>query len=104
MAPSASPFRRLAVTRIISAVEELIREAAEPYIGKQNHSANRNALQTAIKSRLDKLKGTLIEAYDFNMVVDPTVMKFAYIDIDYTIVPIYEIREVRNRISVKDEL
>lgn len=104
MAPAASPFRRLSVTRIISSVEELIREAAEPYIGKQNHSANRNALKTAIKSRLDKLIGTLIENYDFNMIVDPTIMKFSYIDIDYNIVPIYEIREVRNRISVKEEL
>lgn len=104
MAPAASPFRRLSATRIIGAVEELIREAVEPYIGKQNHAANRNSMQTAIKSRLDKLVGRLIEEYDFNMIVDPRVMKFSYIDIDYKIVPVYEIREVRNRISVKDEL
>jgi len=104
MAPTASPFRRLSVTRIIGSVEELIREAVEPYIGKQNHVANRNAIQTAIKSRLDKLEGVLIEAYRFNLVVDPRIMKFSYIDIDYQIVPIYEIREVRNRITVKDEL
>ncbi len=104
MAPAGSSFRRLSVTRIIGGVEELIREACEPYIGKQNHSANRNSMQTAIKSRLDKLIGRLIEKYEFNMVVDPTIMKFSYIDIDYTIVPVFEIREVRNRITVKDEL
>lgn len=104
MAPVSSVFRRLSASRIIGAVEDLIRQAAEPFIGKQNHAANRNSLQTAIKSNLDKIKGRLIEAYDFNMVVDPKVMKFSYIDIDYKIVPIYEIREVRNRISVKDQL
>jgi hypothetical protein len=104
MAPVASVFRRLAASRIIGAVEDLIRQAAEPFIGKQNHSANRNSLQTAIKSNLDKIKGRLIEAYDFNMVIDPKVMKFSYIDINYKIVPIYEIREIRNRISVKDQL
>lgn len=104
MATVSSVFRRLAASRIIGAVEDLIRQAAEPFIGKQNHAANRNSLQTAIKSNLDKIKGRLIEAYDFNMVVDPKVMKFSYIDIDYKIVPIYEIREVRNRISVKDQL
>jgi hypothetical protein len=104
MAPVASMFRRLSASRIIGAVEDLIRQAAEPFIGKQNHAANRNSLQTAIKSNLDKIKGRLIEAYDFNMVVDPKIMKFSYIDIDYKIVPIYEIREVRNRISVKDQL
>lgn len=104
MAPVESPFRRLNVTRIIGGVEELIREASEPFIGKQNNQANRNSLHTAIKSGLEKIKGTLIEAYEFNLVVDPKVMKFAYIDIDYSIVPIYEIREVRNRIKVKDQL
>ncbi|PTY92886.1 hypothetical protein [Heyndrickxia sporothermodurans] len=103
-APAESPFRRLSVTRVIGAVEELIREAVEPFIGKQNHAANRNSMQTAVKSNLDKIKDVLIEDYQFNMVIDPRVMKFSYIDIDYKIVPIYEIREVRNRISVKDEL
>jgi hypothetical protein len=103
-APAESPFRRLSVTRVIGAVEELIREAVEPFIGKQNHAANRNSMQTAIKSNLDKIKDRLIEDYEFNMVIDPRVMKFSYVDIDYKIVPIYEIREVRNRISVKDEL
>lgn len=104
MAPSVSPFRRLAATRIMSSVEQLIRAAAEPFIGKQNHDANRNSMQTAIKSNLDKLKGQLIETYEFEMIVDPSVMKFSIVDIDYTIVPIYEIREVRNRVTVKDEI
>ena len=104
MAPVDSSFRRLAAWRIMGAIEDLIREAAEPYIGKQNHVTNRNSLYTAIKSRLEKVKGTLIEAYEFNMVVDPKLLKFSYINIIYTIVPVYEIREIRNQISVKDSL
>lgn len=104
MAPIDSAFRRLAAWRIMGAVEDLIREAAEPFIGKQNHVTNRNSLYTAIKSRLEKIKGTLIEAYEFNMIVDPKLLKFSYINIEYTIVPVYEIREIRNQISVKDSL
>ena len=104
MAPIDSSFRRLAAWRIMGAVEDLIRAAAEPFIGKQNHITNRNSLYTAIKSRLEKIKGTLIEAYEFNMIVDPKLLKFSYINIDYTIVPVYEIREIRNQISVKDSL
>lgn len=104
MAPVDSAFRRLAASRIVGAVEELIRQAAEPFIGKQNHAANRNSLYTAIKSRLEKIKGTLIETYVFNMILDPKVLKFSYISINYTIVPIYEIREIRNNITVKDSL
>lgn len=104
MAPVASIFHRLGAIRIIGAVEDLIRAASEPFIGKQNHDANRNSLQTAIKSNLDKIKGTLIEDYDFTMVIDKKIMKLSYVSIDYRVVPIYEIREVRNRISMKDQL
>lgn len=104
MAPVDSAFRRLAAWRIMGSVEDLIRAAAEPFIGKQNHVTNRNSLYTAIKSRLEKIKGTLIEAYEFNLATDQKLLKFSYIDINYTIVPIYEIREIRNTISVKDSL
>ncbi len=104
MAPADSVFRRLSASRIIGAVEDLIRQAAEPYIGKQNHSANRNALHTAIDSKLSSIQGTLIEEYEFNLIVDPSALKFAYINIDYNIVPIYEIREIRNVIRIKDSL
>lgn len=104
MASPASPFRRFSVSRIIGAVEEILREASEPFIGKQNNAANRNSLQTAIKSKLDQIKGTLIENYDFKMIQDPRIAKFSYIEIDYRIVPIYEIREVRNKVTVKEEL
>ena len=102
MAPATSPFRRLAVARIVNGIDEAIRAAAEPFIGKQNHLANRNSLQTAIKSSLDKMLDNLIERYDFKLVVDRAAERMGIIEIDYTIVPIYEIREVRNRIAVKD--
>lgn len=104
MAPVDSAFRRLAAWRVMGAVEDLIRAACDPFIGKPNHVTNRNSLNTAIKSRLEKIKGTLIEQYQFQLIVDPKMMKFSYIDINYNIVPIYEIREIRNHISIKDEL
>lgn len=102
MAPATSPFRRLSVTRITNAVEEIIRAACEPFIGKQNHLANRNSMQTAIKSGLDKLKGRLIEGFSFKLQLDQAATKLGIVNIDYKIVPIYEIREVRNNITVGD--
>ena len=104
MAPSDSVFRRLSASRIVGAVEELIRAVAEPYIGKQNHQANRNSLHTDIKSQLDKLVGVLIEQYQFVILSDTTSERYNYIDIDYELVPIYEIRQIRNRIQVKERL
>lgn len=103
MAPSTSSFRRLSVTRVINAVDAAIRSAAEPYIGKQNHLANRNALQTAIKSQLDKMLGSLIQSYDFKLVTDNSNDRLGIIEINYNVVPVYEIREVRNRVTVKDK-
>jgi len=104
MAPATSPFRRLSVTRITNAIEEVIRTACEPFIGKQNHLANRNSMQTSIKSGLDKLKGKLIEGYSFKLQLDSASTKLGIVNIDYRIVPIYEIREVRNNITVGDNL
>lgn len=103
MAPYNSNFRRLSVTRIIGGVEEAIRNAADPFIGKQNHLANRNSLQAAIRSALDRMLNTLIERYDFAVATDRQAERMGIININYTIVPIYEIREVRNKITVSAE-
>ena len=102
MAESTSPFRRLSVSRIINGVGTALRVAAEPYIGKQNHLANRNSLQTAIKSQLDAMLDNLIERYDFKIVANNENNRLGILEIDYTIVPIYEIREVRNKVTVRD--
>ena len=104
MAPADSIFRRLETSRIGNAVEELIRAAGEPFIGKENHQANRDALNTAIRSNLDKIKGTLINSYEFEMNTDPRIAKFSYIEINYQVVPIYEIREIRNSIKMVDTI
>ena len=102
MAEATSPFRRLSVSRIINGVGTALRVAAEPYIGKQNHLANRNSLQTAIKSQLDAMLDNLIERYDFKIVANNENNRLGILEIDYTIVPIYEIREVRNKVTVRD--
>lgn len=104
MAPADSIFRRLETSRIGNAVEELIRAAGEPFIGKENHQANRDALNTAIRSNLDKIKGVLINSYEFEMNTDPRIAKFSYIEINYQVVPIYEIREIRNSIKMVDTI
>ena len=104
MAPAESVFRRLSASRITGAVEDLIRQACEPFIGKQNHDANRNALYTAIDSKLSSIKGTLIEQYKFKLMYDQNSAKLGYIDINYDIVPIYEIRNIRNKIRVVDSI
>lgn len=103
MAPADSAYKRLSASRISDGIEALIRRVCQPYIGKQNHLANQNALRAAIKSEMDKIKGTLIESYEFRLITDRQAAKLGIIDIDYTIVPVYEIRQIKNQITVQDK-
>lgn len=103
MASSDSPFKRLSASRISDGIEDIIRSVCEPYIGKQNHLANQNALRSAIKSELDKIKGTLIEAYQFRLITDRQAAKLGVIEIDYSIIPVYEIRQIQNQITVSEK-
>ena len=104
MAPADSIFRRLSAARVVGSIEDLIREACEPFIGKENSPANRDALHTSIKSKLDAVKGKIINDYAFNLKSDLALQKLSRIDIDYEIIPIYEIKEIRNTLKVTDEL
>lgn len=102
MAPAGSAYKRLSASRISDGIEDIIRTVCEPYIGKQNHLANQNALRASLKSELDKIKGTLIEAYEFRLITDRQAAKLGIIDIDYSIVPIYEIKQIQNKVTVQE--
>lgn len=102
MAPNDDLLRRLFNTRVMHYVEDVIRAACEPFIGQGNTLANRNSLQTAIKSKLNGLVGPLLRNYDFKIVDDGTADQYTYIDINYTIVPVNEIREIRNYMRVQN--
>ena len=103
MAPATNRFRRLSISRIMGGVEELIRAACEPYIGKVNNTAYRNAMQTAIKSSLDDVKDILIYDYSFSMNTDAATAKLNNVAISYIIIPLYEIRQVKNTFTIKDQ-
>ena len=102
MAPSNDLLRRLFNTRVVHFVEDYIRAACEPFIGKANSLANRNSLNTALTSKLSNLVGSLIRKYEFTIVDDGTADQYTYIDINYSIVPMNEIREIRNYIRVRN--
>jgi hypothetical protein len=102
MADPDSVYRRLSTTRIINALDEQIRAAVEPYLGKQNHLANRNAMYTAIKSSTDKMKDIYISGVEINLRADKAAEKLGIIYIDYAVTPLYEIRQVRNSIKIQE--
>lgn len=101
MASSDSPFKRLSATRIADGIDELIRTVSEPFLGKVNNLTNQNSLRSAIKSELEKIKGTLIEDYEFRLVTDKASNVLGQLNIEYAIIPLYEIRQIRNYITIK---
>lgn len=100
-APVNSPFARLSSTKVMNIVDKLIREACEPFIGLQENLSNRNSLETSIKSGLNKLLENLLSAYDFTISGEASGQKVGVIYVDYKIVPTNEIREIRNRVTIK---
>lgn len=100
MAPAQDIFRRLSCTRVANAVDEILRAAGEPFIGQQNTPANQNSLRTALKSGLESVKGQLIEGYEFVIDIDNQNKQLGKITVYYTIVPIYEIKEIKNHVTM----
>ena len=108
MAPSDDLLKRLFNTRVMGYVEDLLRAACEPFIGKANNVANRNSLSTAVDSALSRItqnRGTsdgtaLLLDYSFNLADDATAEQYTYIDIYYNIRPVNEIRNIYNHIRV----
>lgn len=102
MADGGDALKRLSASRIADAIDVLIRNACEPFIGAQNHLANQNSLNTAINSALSSVKDKLIEGYDFKLVVDKQSAKMGIINVAYKIVPIYEIKQINNKITISE--
>lgn len=100
-ADAASAYRRLSTSKVINIVAAELKRVIEPFIGLQDTTANKNSLNTAIKSLLTKLKGQLIEDYDFSIATDPEAAKLGIVKINYVIIPANEIREVRNSLSIQ---
>lgn len=108
MAPADDLLKRLFNTRVMGYVEDLLRAACEPFIGKANNVANRNSLSTAVDSALSRItqnRGTndgsaLLLDYNFTLADDATAEQYTYIDIYYNIRPVNEIRNIYNHIRV----
>lgn len=103
MADTSSVFKRYYTAKVMDIVDKTIRDACEPFIGKTNSPATQNSLRTNIKSKVDKLLGICIEAYTFDMLPD-TNKKLGKIDVTYKIVPLFELRDVSNNITVTEQL
>ena len=102
-APVTSAYRRLSAAKTINAVDKILRNVLEPYIGLMDSLTVRNSMNTAIKSALNDLKDVIISDYKFKIYTDSSNGNLGVIRIDYILIPLNEIREIRNRVEITDK-
>ena len=102
-APVTSAYRRLSAAKTINAVDKILRNVLEPYIGLMDSLTVRNSMNTAIKSALNDLKDIIIADYKFKIYTDSSNGNLGVIRIDYVLIPLNEIREIRNRVEITDQ-
>ena len=102
-APVTSAYRRLSAAKTINAVDKILRNVLEPYIGLMDSLTTRNSMNTAIKSALNDLKDVIIKDYKFKIYTDSSNGNLGVIRIDYVLIPLNEIREIRNRVEITDQ-
>jgi hypothetical protein len=96
-----SDFVRLSTVRITHDAVNVVRLVANPYIGKPNNAQNRAALEDAIDSGLGKLqeRGAL-QGFRFKLESPPNSQVLGQIVVDLTIVPAFEITEIRVKVGL----
>ena len=102
-APVTSAYRRLSAAKTINAVDKILRNVLEPYIGLMDSLTVRNSMNTALKSALNDLKDVIIQDYKFKIYTDSSNGNLGVIRIDYVLIPLNEIREIRNRVEITDQ-
>lgn len=90
-----SDYDYVSTTIIVADIIEMIREIADPYIGKGLTEATTAALETAIESGMQrKVAAGSVVKYGFSVITNQTVNGKGSISIPITIVPAFELREV----------
>ena len=95
-----SPYRRLSTIKIMNATAKLLRDAIQPFIGKTRSDETMNAMETAIKSVLNKVTGVLITNYSYNISSETDDNYLGIVRIRYAITPAYEIKQVFNELEI----
>lgn len=101
-----SDFQRLSTLRIANSVVNVVRQVTEPFIGEAMEESRLDAINTAIESGLRSLKdGKAVQDYRFVVYfasLQDRVSGILTIEID--IVPAFEVRKVRLKLTLKPTL
>ena len=94
-----SDYSRLSTLRITQLAIQTVREAVDPFVGEANQMPQYNALNTAIKSALEKIREAgAIRGYKFSIANLTARLDQATVILE--IVPAYELRRIEVQVSL----
>ncbi|MDA1977006.1 phage tail sheath protein [Bacillus paranthracis] len=94
-----SDFARLSTLRITQLAIQVVREAVEPFIGEANEMPQYNAMNTAIKSALEKIREAgAIQGYKFSIGNLGVYLDEATVTLE--IIPAFELRRVEVQVNL----
>jgi hypothetical protein len=94
-AAPGSDYELLTTVRITYDAMDVVREVADPFIGKGNTIQNRNAMDAAIQRGLQAMVDAgALRRYDFTIKSDPNQQSLGIVDIELILVPVFEIRYI----------
>ena len=101
-AQPSSDYRLLSTYRVVKTAANEVRTVCEPFIGEPNEVAQRNSMSAALDKRLGKLKeaGILVD-YSFQIVVTPIMQILGQAQIELTLIPPMELRQITTVISLQ---
>lgn len=96
-----SDYVRLSTVRITQSAVDLIRAVGDKYIGEPNNGPQLNALNNEIESVLLSMKGAgAITDFDFTVSATPEQRVLGELDVNLTLVPAFEIRQINLVVSL----
>lgn len=96
-----SDYTRLSTVRIVHDAVDLIRSAANKYIGEPNNAPQMNALDAEIDQLLLAMKGAgALRGYSFSISSTPDQRVLGELDINLTLIPAFEITSINLVVSL----
>jgi len=106
-AADGSDYQREMTRSIVFQVMAMIRMVTEPYLGEGNSIQIRNAMHTAINAALQRMvemQPPALQQFDFEIISTPDDQVNGIVKIDLTLVPVFELREIRVTVKLRAQL
>ncbi|MCW4013898.1 MAG: hypothetical protein NWF07_13060 [Candidatus Bathyarchaeota archaeon] len=104
-AGQSSDYTRLTTMRIANDVVEAVQEVCDPFIGEPNDIAQRNALNTAIRSALQAMvKVGAIQAFRFSVSATLSQIISGRMNVVVEVIPAFEVRKITLTVAMRPSL